>query len=33
MLQMFHSAFIESALTFWIICWFGTATEAQKNTE
>ena len=31
MLQMFYSASIEIALTFCIICWFGNATEAQKN--
>lgn len=28
---MFYCAFIESVLTFCIICWFGNATEAQKN--
>ena len=32
MLQMFHTAFIESVLTFCIVCWFGNATESQKKT-
>lgn len=31
MLQMFYTAFIESVLTCCIICWFGNATQAQKN--
>ena len=32
MLKMFYCAFIESVLTFCIICWFGNASEAQKNS-
>ena len=32
MLQMFYYAFIESVLSFSIICWFGNATEAQKKS-
>ncbi|KAK0135828.1 putative RNA-directed DNA polymerase from transposon X-element [Merluccius polli] len=29
--KMFYSAFVESVLTFGILCWFGNATEAQKG--
>lgn len=29
--RMFYSAFVESVLTFAIICWFGNATVAQKG--
>lgn len=32
MLKMFYSAFVESVLTFCIVCWFGSATEAQKHS-
>ena len=31
-LQCFYSAFIESILSFCIICWFGNATEVQKKS-
>lgn len=29
--RMFYSAFVESVLTFGVLCWFGNATEAQKG--
>ena len=29
---MFYCAFIESVLTFCIVCWFGNASEAQKKS-
>lgn len=32
MVKMFYHAFIESVLSFGIICWFGNATEAQKKS-
>ena len=32
MAHMFYCAFIESVLTFCIICWFGNASEAQKKS-
>ena len=28
---MFYTAYVESALTFCIICWFGSAAEAQER--
>ena len=31
MAKMFYTAYVESALTFCIICWFGSAAEAQER--
>jgi hypothetical protein len=31
MAEMFYTAYVESVLTFCIICWFGSAAEAQKS--
>ena len=32
MLKVFYNSFVESVLTFGLICWFGNASETQKNT-
>ncbi len=32
MLLMFYGAFIESIMTFCVICWYGNASEAQKRS-
>ena len=31
MAKMFYTAYVESVLTFCIICWFGSTAEAQKS--